>query len=339
MKCQTIMYRYQEIKEVHLELTERCNAACPMCARNINGSSILHSELDNSEIRLEDAKRIFIPDFISQLTRLHLCGNYGDSIVAKDCLEIIRYFRENNNELNILFSTNGGARSSKWWKELASILGPKGEVIFSIDGLQDTNHIYRQNVNWKILERSFKSFISAGGKAAWSFLIFRHNEHQVEKAKELAKEWGFKQFYAKHTLRFKGKSSYLAIDSINNKAFDLRPPKIFPKKDALHQSKENRQHIDCFAIREKTIYVSARQLLHPCCHTGHFNSCTAVDDSVLDLKKYSIKEILDSGSFNNIKNSWNNYETAEPVCKKLCSVTENEKSRKVKTGIINIINF
>jgi len=194
MKCQTIMYRYQEIKEVHLELTERCNAACPMCARNINGSSILHSELDNSEIRLEDAKRIFIPDFISQLTRLHLCGNYGDSIVAKDCLEIIRYFRENNNELNILFSTNGGARSSKWWKELASILGEKGLVIFSIDGLQDTNHIYRQNVNWKILERSFKSFISAGGKAAWSFLIFRHNEHQVEKAKELAKSGDLNNF-------------------------------------------------------------------------------------------------------------------------------------------------
>ncbi len=30
-----MIYRYNEIKTVHLEITERCNASCPMCARNI----------------------------------------------------------------------------------------------------------------------------------------------------------------------------------------------------------------------------------------------------------------------------------------------------------------
>ena len=31
------MYKYEDIKEVHLEVTQRCQAACPMCDRNMNG--------------------------------------------------------------------------------------------------------------------------------------------------------------------------------------------------------------------------------------------------------------------------------------------------------------
>jgi len=32
-----MMYSYKDIKEVHLEITQRCQAACPMCDRNCNG--------------------------------------------------------------------------------------------------------------------------------------------------------------------------------------------------------------------------------------------------------------------------------------------------------------
>ena len=61
---------------------------------------------------------------------------------------------------------------------------------FSIDGLEDTNHLYRQDVEWdKIMERA-KKFIGAGGRAEWKFIIFRHNQHQVEEARSLSKELG-----------------------------------------------------------------------------------------------------------------------------------------------------
>ena len=32
------------------------------------------------------------------------------------------------------------------------------------------------------------AFISAGGTAYWKFLIFKHNEHQVEEAKKLSEQ-------------------------------------------------------------------------------------------------------------------------------------------------------
>ena len=43
-------------------------------------------------------------------------------------------------------NTNAGAKSVAWWEELADVINKKGAVIFSVDGLRDTNHLYRQGV-------------------------------------------------------------------------------------------------------------------------------------------------------------------------------------------------
>jgi len=48
-----------------------------------------------------------------------------------------------------------------------------------------------------------KAFIDAGGIAHWDFIVFQHNEHQVEEARHLAKEMGFKNFNVKKTTRWR----------------------------------------------------------------------------------------------------------------------------------------
>ena len=58
------MYNIADIKEVHLEITQRCNAACPMCDRNHNGGQVnRHIADDLQELSLEDVQTIFSPDF------------------------------------------------------------------------------------------------------------------------------------------------------------------------------------------------------------------------------------------------------------------------------------
>ena len=80
------MYRYEDIRTIHLEVTQNCQAACPMCDRNMNGEGINpHINLD--ELSLEDCKNIFSPRFIKQLNTMYMCGNLGDPIVAKDTLD------------------------------------------------------------------------------------------------------------------------------------------------------------------------------------------------------------------------------------------------------------
>ena len=74
--------------------------------------------------------------------------------------------------------------------------------MFGIDGLEDTNHIYRQGTVFKQIIRNVKAFIQAGGRAQWDFIVFKHNEHQVEKAGELSKKLGFEIFSIKRSNRF-----------------------------------------------------------------------------------------------------------------------------------------
>src|SRR6056300_339453 len=210
------MYSYKDIKEVHLEITQKCQAACPMCDRNMNGGDD-NPHITNAELSYKDCVKIFDAAFIKQLNTMYMCGNLGDPIVAKDTLEVFRYFRENNPNMWLSMNTNAGAKDEDWWRSLARVIGRRGAVIFSVDGLSDTNHLYRQNVVWENVERNMKAFISAGGRARWDFLIFQHNEHQVEEAEALANQWGVERFIKKKSGRFVTsnivpKESHQAVD-------------------------------------------------------------------------------------------------------------------------------
>jgi len=195
------MYRYNEIKTIHLEMTDACNAACPMCARNINGGED-NPQLPGTELSINDIKQIFKPEFIAQLERMYMCGNYGDPIAARDTLETFAYFREHNPKMMLSMHTNGSAKRPEWWAELAQTIGRKGYVVFSLDGLEDTNHLYRQNTVWSKIMSNAQAFIDAGGRARWDYIVFAHNEHQVEQAESLATTMGFERFQYKKSARF-----------------------------------------------------------------------------------------------------------------------------------------
>lgn len=209
------MYHYADIRTVHLEVTEKCNLSCPMCARNINGGE-LNPWIHDAELSLDDIKKILPNDFIKQLTHIYMCGNFGDPIIAKDTLEIFRHFRSVNSDILLSMNTNGSARQEDWWVELASVLGNNGYVIFSIDGLEDTNHIYRKGANYTRIMKNAEAFIKAGGVAHWEYLVFAHNEHEVDRARNLADNMGFAKFQLKKSARFFSSVSNSVKDTITS---------------------------------------------------------------------------------------------------------------------------
>ena len=280
------MYNYEDIKEVHLEVTQRCQAACPMCDRNENGG-VDNRHINNAELSLADCKRIFKPEFIGQLKTMYMCGNLGDPIVARDTLEIFRYFRKHNSKMWLSMNTNAGAKNEKWWGQLAEVFGRMGSVIFSVDGLRDTNHLYRQGVVWDNVERNARAFIAAGGRARWDFIIFQHNEHQVERAEQIAQELGFEKFVKKKSGRFiiaTGEKTKTAHQATNRKGEQTQliaqPQKEKNKNLALQKTAElektygsMREYYDTCGIKCKVaaqgnIFITAEGLLMPCCWTA-----------------------------------------------------------------------
>ena len=279
------MYNYSQIEMVHLEVTQRCQASCPMCDRNENGG-VDNRHITNAELSLDDCKRIFKPEFIRQLKTMYMCGNLGDPIVARDTLEIFRYFRKHNPNMWLSMNTNAGAKNEEWWRQLAGVFGRMGTVIFSVDGLRDTNHLYRQGVVWDNVERNMKAFIAAGGRARWDFIIFGHNEHQIDQAEALATEWGFEKFQRKKSGRFftasnKGKDKHQAQNRKGQETQLLqKPQKLDNQNLALLKQAEiektygsmtdyyNSCSIKCKAVEKKEIFITAEGLLLPCCWTA-----------------------------------------------------------------------
>ena len=349
------MYKYNDIKVLHLEVTQNCQASCPMCDRNQNGGA-LNPHIDLSEITLNDAKQIFEPKFIKQLKTMYMCGNLGDPIIARDTLEIFKYFREHNPNMWLSMNTNAGARDEAWWRELARTFGNFGSVIFSVDGLWDTNHLYRQGVVWDNVERSMRSFIAAGGRARWDFLIFEHNQYQVEQAEALSKEWGFEKFVAKKTGRFitansEKKESHQATDRKGNTTTKLKKPDAkyvnnalkkqtlleikYGSMDAYYQQTP----IRCKVKDEGSLFITSEGLAMPCCWTAgrmykwwhkdpkeeqiwQFIDFAGGKDAI-SAKLHGLKKVFETEIFDIIENSWQEKSFKEgrlKVCAMKCGV-------------------
>jgi hypothetical protein len=93
------MLEYKNIRRVHLEISTRCNAACPECPRNFRGVDIVDT-YPICDMSLDQSQKIFTIPFLNQLEQILINGNYGDFITARDGLAIVEYFLTANPNLN-----------------------------------------------------------------------------------------------------------------------------------------------------------------------------------------------------------------------------------------------
>jgi MoaA/NifB/PqqE/SkfB family radical SAM enzyme len=227
----TDFWKTKEVRQIHIELTNACNAACPMCVRFFRNSPLPRPDLTIQEIKLDKFKEFFPPKLLSGLVKIMFCGTQGDPCMASDTLEICEYihkhtktpwWKKRKSEFVLQIHTNGGMRNPEWWAKLGAVFAKHNQksldcwrLIFSIDGLEDTNHLYRRNVKWKNLMANVKAFIGAGGNAVWEYLIFEHNEHQVEEAKQMSKDLGFVIFVPKKALGVDNGKELKALNAVN----------------------------------------------------------------------------------------------------------------------------
>ena len=304
------MYEYSDITSIHLEVTSKCQARCPMCPRRLQGGPLLEG-LDLEEIDLKTFITWFPPTFVRQLKFLSMCGNLGDPIVAKDTLGILKYLRNTNREMTLQMHTNGSGRSKTWWQDLA-LLNVK--VVFGIDGLEDTHALYRINTDWNKIINNASHFIHAGGDARWDMLVFAHNEHQVDTCETMSKELGFKGFSIKHTTRFKdGKLDVL--DDDYNVTHTLMPST--KSLEMIEPAKQAQQEvlpiITCKAKQDSQMYVSANGNISPCCwldldwvpqHSPSRIDYMTKIKQFPNLHRNTMQEIFSSNFFNKIEKTW-----------------------------------
>ena len=219
----------RNIGRLQLEITNYCNAFCSQCERTYmlelqteapedrkEHTKDYDIRLNNTYLSIADIKRTFLPGKWTHLDEIVLCGNVDEPVVNPDVIEIIKYlYHLDNTEKNVYVHVNGGSRNESFWRELGELskeMDGKLTVIWGIDGDEDTNHLYRKGVVWETLQRNWRAYISAGGRAAWQFIVFKWNQHQINDIKKLSESENFVRFGVIES--FRNKDSDNEIDEI-----------------------------------------------------------------------------------------------------------------------------
>ncbi len=182
---------------IQIDITARCQAMCLECARNIEGKEVNPdiNTADTWDMPLEVFQKAVTPNMLkNSLKKIIFNGNFGDPCIHPDFLNFCQYIVDHAHEdLKFNISTNGAMFKPEYWTKVGNVLKnlKRHSVIFGIDGLSDTHHIYRRNTKYEDVINNAKAFIAAGGNANWQYIIFDHNKHQTEEAKQIAKELGF----------------------------------------------------------------------------------------------------------------------------------------------------
>lgn len=266
------MFDYSQIRSAQVEITNRCQASCAMCSRNIRGGGT-NERLILNDWTAEEYKKIFPQDLLAQMTRMIFCGCYGDPIINNDLLKMVEYTAMANKNLHIEINTNGSARPVNWWKKLGSVLSQHPHnIVFGLDGLEDTHHLYRIGTDYNKILYNASAFIDAGGHAEWQFILFKHNEHQVAQAESIAQNLKFKKFTLLDTYRFILSDEYDVHDKNGNTIYKLEKAKSsLNRQFKVEWVKDYKQllnstNISCEAKREGGIYIDAHHTLYPCCY-------------------------------------------------------------------------
>ena len=186
---------------VEIELTTNCAIKCPACPRTYQ--HVFDWDKNRTWAVGHLDKNIVFNIFENEYyDSIRFVGCYGDCIYHPNFVEIMT--KACTLDKRIRADTNGAYRRKEFWQELSELPWAKRkEFRFSIDGLEDTNHIYRKGSDWQSIMMAVDTL--AGGKykpkLIWQMLVFPYNEHQVDEARSLSKRIGFDEFHASKSLR------------------------------------------------------------------------------------------------------------------------------------------
>ena len=203
---------------------------------------------------------------------------------------------------------------------------------FSVDGLSDTHAIHRVGTDYHKIINNIEAFTGTGGVAHWKFILFQHNEHQIDEAEQIARQIGCKRFTVVPSRDYSGQLTKSGkIDfQIKRDIFLSYDEKVTPSNAV----------VTCRPLENGSLYLAADGTVHPCCyaHCMYITEHNASFDFVVPLvEKYydrinfkttSLEEILMGPYFNEI--------LAESKANAYCRMKCNQFRKTIKKELVLI---
>lgn len=320
--------KINEIKKIELEITSDCNAACPGCMRTIN-----RDILEINSFGLSELQRLFPTREYIDGKQFKFCGVLGDPAANSECLQMVEYLATRGGWCQL--STNGGIQSAEWWRQLGVISRETNNVNvhFCVDGHRETNHIYRVNTVFKTVQRNMEAYASESHDATWIYIVFDHNEHELEAAQKhadklnfgFATRTGMRNSYYDWVAKIRKRDEKSRKIVSEEKVITTTGNKEHARKDDVERidrylntvvenrntPEETREMIDsvvCKLVHEGEIFISSKLTLWPCCYLWdssfknkeHINERLDFGSGWNSLTDKSIEEVLQHPWFNHL---------------------------------------
>jgi len=165
-----------------------CNLHCPACPTGLN------LRLRPTVSVEEEFFRSAIDEIGDYLFQLYMY-NWGEPLLHKRTPEMIAYAKAKDIRINL--STNLSIKLTDDYIERLVRSG-LDTMLVSLDGVTaETYSRYRRNGNFELVRENMRRIRETKDrlglktpKVVWQFLVFRHNEHEIEQARALHREWG-----------------------------------------------------------------------------------------------------------------------------------------------------
>ena len=348
------MWSVSDIRCLECEISTVCNAGCVDCNRwiwNPNLDTVELNTLNPYINQLVDVD-VFVARLkqFSDLKQIVIQGNMGDPLTHHQLPKLIKKVFDQFPGLIIEIDTNGSVGSTTTWKEMSKLADQNINFCFNIDGLHDTNHIYRRGCRWnKIMENS-KLWIDAGGSAEWRMIDFPYNAHQRDQAKILSEQMGFKSFTVRQryspTVETDQWIEQMANEPVIPVHHSHSDHDVLQELDVYHKEwQEWPHHVDRPACLDNlnedwhwpSFHLNLEGTVWPCCFTSNLLYYNGYDREIWkkinqkyvekysqhwnNLDYYTLEEILKTDWFTkDLYQSWQSKtEQSLLLCRKNCS--------------------
>jgi MoaA/NifB/PqqE/SkfB family radical SAM enzyme len=189
----------------NIDSNHRCRLQCPACQRQ--KPSLKWKIKASQDMPFDDWRKLlkFANSSVEKWNHFNfakMCGQISDPIYHPNFHELMQIRNEEFPLICMEINTNGSGKKMEWWEKSfeLSAQGPveKDKWIFALDGTDNyTNNIYRVNSNFDEVYEVIKKGKAKRLDIWWFFLVFEHNKHQLETAKQMAKDLriGFREEY------------------------------------------------------------------------------------------------------------------------------------------------
>jgi len=165
-----------------------CNLKCPLCPTGSGDPGMAKGLMS----------LVFFKHIFNQLKDSLISVNlfsWGEPLLNNELINIIRYIKEANKLIRVTISTNLNIRDDKLLTELVS--SGIDEVIVSCDGAtKETYEKYRIGGDFDLVMKNLRFLVKKNQELnrnvniVWNFIVFKHNEDEVEEARKIAKSTG-----------------------------------------------------------------------------------------------------------------------------------------------------